>query len=243
AGGSLESDAWTIMGYMGYSVGASGHVDFIVGYTDSDYDQQRTVRYSIQAVDPAMGFAAIPGVFTSVNQNALSETESDEVFVDVVIGNDWSFDTTILGGYVGAAYGDTTIDGFRERMSNPSAPGSGLGLFIDEQNPESLIAKVGSTLTFTLPMSFGNLYPYVMGEYLHEFKNDNDNITGGFVDDSNAFRFSLSTDAPDRNFFNVGAGVIAPLSDEGSMFLRYQGLVGYEDLTLHVVELGIKLGF
>lgn len=116
-------------------------------------------------------------------------------------------------------------------------------LFIDEQSPQSLLARAGAELRFTVSLPYGPVFPYVLAEYVHEFKNDNDPISGGFVDDPNQFRFLMPTDAPDRDFANIGAGIIAPLGDTTSLYLRYQGLVGYRDLSLHGVEFGARFGF
>lgn len=36
---------------------------------------------------------------------------------------------------------------------------------------------------------------------------------------------------------------MSPVSANGLVFLRDQALVGYEDLSIHAVELGVKIGF
>ncbi len=86
-------------------------------------------------------------------------------------------------------------------------------------------------------------FPQVSVEYVHEFKNNNDPITGRFIADTSGTTFTLLTDAPDRNFVNVGAAMTAVLTDSMTGFFRYQGLFGYEDLEVHAFEVGVRVGF
>ena len=65
------------------------------------------------------------------------------------ISHDWRADSVTYGPYIGISHADTEIDGFSERMSNPTAVGSGWTLFVDEQDVESLMTKLGAVATFT----------------------------------------------------------------------------------------------
>jgi outer membrane autotransporter protein len=86
-------------------------------------------------------------------------------------------------------------------------------------------------------------FPQVSVEYVHEFKNNNEPVTGRFVNDISGTTFTLLTDPPDRNYFNFGAGLTAVLTDTTTGFVRYQGLFGYEDLDVHAFEVGVRLSF
>ena len=81
-------------------------------------------------------------------------------------------------------------DAFRERMSKPGAPGSGLGLAINEQSYESLVTSLSGTVSRDLN---GRTFPYVLARYSHEFRNDNSEVVGHFIDDPNV----VQCDAPD----------------------------------------------
>jgi len=229
-GGTLDSDTRTFLVYASYTPSPATYVDFSAGYTGGDYDQDRRIFY----FDP---FNA-----AQIDQTAVSETNSDEWFVsatlgyDVVVGHD-----VVVGTYGRVDYADIEIDAFTETMSNPApgANGSGLALAVDAQSFESLTTTFGATIT----RAFGRWYPYAMGEYVHEFKNDSDPLTGYFVQDPNQRRFSLATDDPDRNFFNFGAGILRTFPGDTAVFARYQGLVGYEHLSLHAFEAGVRWRF
>jgi len=183
-GGDLESDTWGVYGYGTYYPSSGTYIDYTIGYSESSHDQNRNINYSIQQISLATlattGPISLPGI-TTVNQVASSDTDSNEFSVSGTIGHDWRSESVTYGPYIGISYADTEIDGFSERMSNPTAAGSGLALFVDDQDVESLTTKLGGAATFTWQGPWGPVFPYLMAEYSHEYKNSTDPITGGLI--------------------------------------------------------------
>ena len=83
----------------------------------------------------------------------------------------------------------------------------------------------------------------IFGEYSHEFKNDAEAITGQFINDSTNTKFRIEGDGPDRNYFTFGGRATASFGNGRSAYAMYQGLAGYENLTLHNFEVGVRLDF
>ena len=230
-GGDLESDSYSYFAYWSMYPDDFWYVDAIVGYTNNDHEQTRNIAYSI---------AALGGGTTTVNNAALSDTESDEISVSVTAGRNFYLDSWTLSPYGRIEYADIEIDGFTERMAQTTTFGSGLAVRIDDQDFESLMMTLGAAAT----AQWGErVFPRLSIEYVHEFKNNNAPITGHFVNDSSATRFVLLTDKPDRNFVNVGTGLTALLTDNTTGFFRYEGLFGYKDLDVHAFEVGIRVNF
>ncbi len=227
-GGNLESDSLSVFGYWSFYSG-DWYTDVMVGYTDSDHDQARNTIYAIGA--------------TTVNNSALSSTQSDEISASIAVGRNYGYNRWTLTPYGRFEFADTNIDGFSERMSAPGAAGSGFALAIDEQDVQSLTMTFGGTATTEVQTPGARLYPSLTVEYVHEFDNETDPITGRFVVDPTGTTFSLLADDADENFFNIGAGVTAVLTDRTAGFIRYQGLVGYDDLAVHAFEIGLRTRF
>lgn len=246
--GKLDSDSWGIYGYGSYYPGANTYIDYTIGYSSSSFDQDRRISYTIQQVNVAPALAGVgppivlPG-FSTINQTAISDTDSDEFSVSAMVGHDWQSGDLTIGPYFGIYYADVDIDGFSERMSDPTAAGSGLALYVDDQKYESLTTNLGAIATYLFQGPYGPIVPMLMFEYVHEYKNTNDALTGGLIDDPNGLKFALPTDPPDRNYFNIGAGFTATVSDTSYFYARYNGLLGYTDLDVHAVEFGFLLGF
>jgi hypothetical protein len=61
--------------------------------------------------------------------------------------------------------------------------------------------------------------------------------------DPDAGKFRFQNDPPDRNYFNLGAGIVAVLPHGFSPFLNYRALVGYKDQSSHIGTAGVRIEF
>ncbi|MFT4564465.1 MAG: outer membrane lipase/esterase [Gammaproteobacteria bacterium] len=231
-GGELETDSTSYFAYWSFLPNEHWYVDAMAGYTENDHEQERNISYSIAAVGAA-------GT-TTVSNTALSDTDSDEISVSVSAGYNYFLNNWVLSPYGRVEYADIEIDGFTESMAQTAAAGSGLALQIDDQEFESLTLSGGVSASTQWGQSY---FPRVSVEYVHEFDNDNQPINARFVNDTSRTTFSLLTDSPDRNYFNIGAAMTAVISDTSTGFVRYQGLFGYRDLDVHAFEVGVRLSF
>ena len=80
-------------------------------------------------------------------------------------------------------------------------------------------------------------------EYLHEFENDQKSYQFRFAQDASGTVFRYVLDAPDRDYFNVGAGVVLVLPNGLAPFLNYRELLGYRHQTNHTVTAGVRFSF
>ena len=226
-GGTMETDSYGGFAYGTYTFAAGGYLDGMVGYTRNGHDQTRNLAYTLG---------------TTVNQTAFSDLDSREVAGSLKLGFDHANGNWVLGPYARLDVADVQIDGYNERMSNLTAPGSGLALQIDDQSYTSIMTAFGASAGYLSAQSWGTWYPQVLIEYVHEFDNDAANITGRYVD-APTFSFSMPIDDPDRNFAHVGVSSSFVMNSGVSAFAAYQALVGYEDLTTHLVQVGMRVAF
>lgn len=172
----------------------------------------------------------------------MSDLDGTEIVGSLKLGFDHAIGNRILGPYARLDIVVVDIDGYSERMSRPSAVGSGTALRIDDQSYACITTAFGATAGYVSAQTWGIWYPQVIAEYVHEFDNDAENITGRFVD-APTFSFSMPIDDPDHDFAHVGVSSSFVLNSGVSTFLSYQALVGYEDLTTHLVEIGLRIPF
>ncbi len=226
-GGTMETDSYGGFAYGTYTFAAGGYLDGMVGYTRNGHDQTRNLAYTLG---------------TTVNQTAFSDLDSREIAGSLKLGFDHANGNWVLGPYARLDVADVQIDGYNERMSNLTAAGSGLALQIDDQSYTSIMTAFGASAGYLSAQSWGTWYPQVLIEYVHEFDNDAANITGRYVD-APTFSFSMPIDDPDRNFAHVGVSSSFVMNSGVSAFAAYQALVGYEDLTTHLVQVGMRVAF
>ena len=63
------------------------------------------------------------------------------------------------------------------------------------------------------------------------------------IEDLARERFTFENDPPDRNYFNLGAGIVLVLPHGISPFVNYRSLVGYKDQSSHTVTAGLRVEF
>jgi len=231
-GGTLETDSYGGFAYATYQVGGGWYVDVLGGYTQNEHEQVRNVAFSVLAV---------PGR-VAVDQAALSELDSDEIAGSVQIGFDAMHGAWTVNPYLGFDAADVGIDGYTERMSNGAAAGSGVALQVDDQSFTSLTAALGARIGYWKSFGWGTWYPQVMAEYVHEFDNEGDPITGRYVD-APTFSFTMGIDDPDQDYAQLGVTSNFVFDGGASAYVSFQSLVAYRDLTTHAVEIGVRVPF
>ncbi|MDH3230548.1 MAG: autotransporter outer membrane beta-barrel domain-containing protein, partial [Alphaproteobacteria bacterium] len=82
-------------------------------------------------------------------------------------------------------------------------------------------------------------------EWRHEFKDDQRTINVRFVQDLRADPqvFGFETEEPDRDFFEVGAGVSVAFDNGLQPFLSVRTLLGHDYFNSTTVSLGLRQTF
>lgn len=234
-GGSLGTNIYSLSLYGTFYPSDAWYVDGAIGGGFANYDQKRAVRYSIAALPAGSGS-------TTVDQTAKSDFDGSQFSATASSGYNFNRDGWTFGPYGRLQYLVAHVDGFRETVTGGGTP-CGCALQIDGQTFNSLTLAAGGQVSKAISMSWGVLVPYANAEYIHEFKNDVQNISGRFREDTTGTTFILTPDNPDRNYVVAGAGVSAVLAHGRSVFVSYQGLIGYNHLTVHAFEAGLRIEF
>lgn len=139
------------------------------------------------------------------------------------------------GPFLGLAWLDQTVDGYRENGSlSTSMNFSGF-------DRDSLIARGGYHVTGTLDWDQVGLRPYAGVAYEKEFKDDPISVTAG----SNTMpgRFTLSGFTPPRHWASADLGLVVSLYEKVSAFAGYSGRFGSESREDHRLNLGLRMTF
>jgi outer membrane autotransporter protein len=228
-GGSFANDAYGVAVYGSVAPVANLFVDGLVGYTRKSLSLER--RVDITA--PGVG-----GGPDRVARGLLSgDTDADEVKAGLHAGYDFVLGAFTIGPRLGVTYRDTTIDGFSE------TGGTGIELVYSRQNETSLTTSAGFFASYAIGTGFGVVIPQVTGDYVHEFLDDQRSIHFSFKEDLLRRRFLFRNDPPDRDYVNLGAGVVVVLARGIAPFLNYRALVGYRDQSSHTVTAGVRIEF
>jgi uncharacterized protein YhjY with autotransporter beta-barrel domain len=144
------------------------------------------------------------------------------------------------------------INGYTEQGS------TGLELTYQDQFIESFQSVLGVQAIAPLSWRYGVLVPQINADYIHEFANsqrlinvkfaqDNRNPALGNTGEFGSFssqtptRFTFQNDGPDRNWFNLGAGLVAVLPNGYQPFVNFRAMVGNSQFTNYVWTFGLRM--
>jgi outer membrane lipase/esterase len=173
----------------------------------------------------------------------------------------------VIDPHIGLTYDNVTIDRFTESdTGNESGQGiQGVGamnLAFDEQEIKSFRATLGVQFSKNVNTSFGSVRPTFSVDWHHEFEDDprelrvkyaledtlidaavvvpgaTNDFALGF--DCTVSCFSLFSEAPDSDFFVLGAGVAASHQNGIQSFLMLEGLLGYDNLSTYALTIGLR---
>jgi outer membrane lipase/esterase len=229
AGGSFENDAYGLTLYGSVAPVRSLFIDGLVAYTRRNLTLERQVDIFIPGI--------LGGPARAARGRVSSFTAADEVKAGVHAGYDFIIGALTVGPRAGVDYRDTTIDPFGEHGT------TGVELFYRRQNEKSLTTSAGVFTSYAVSTGVGVLIPQLTGEYIHEFLDDQRSIRFQFREDPLQRRFLFQNDPPDRDYFNLSAGVVMVLPHGVAPFVNYRTVLGYRDQSSHTVTAGVRFEF
>jgi outer membrane lipase/esterase len=237
--GKVDVDDLSVSLYGTYYATNQFYVDGIATVGWSSYDLERRIRYSIPTV-PAVGTG-----ITTVDQVATADPDGFGFGIGAAAGYDFHWGALTAGPIGRVNYARSEVDGYREQI-NAAGAGFGLALDVESQTVESLVTGLGAQVSYAVSTAIGVIVPQLRFEWVHEFLNDARTYKSRFVNDptpSAATTIQWGTDAPDRDFFNLGAGVAATFARGISAFVYYETVLDLRDVTQHRVAGGVRVEF
>jgi len=223
SGQDFSSAAYSVMAYGTYYIGDSFYLEGTAGYGYLDYDSSRRI-----VINSNTGAA-------SVNRTAEADFDGHQVMATGGLGYQFSLEGFDITPYARGSYSRLWVGAYQESGA------WGLDLAFDDQTIDSLTSDLGLQVSKAVSTDFGILLPTIWGDWIHEFLNDNGGSTISYKHDPTGLSaFTASTDDPDRDYFQVGVGLVAALPGGWSPFANFQTILGLEDLTSHLFTIGVR---
>ena len=214
-GGEFGIDSFGGLVYASYYPTDASYIDAVIGLAGKG----QTLDRRVVANNVILG-------------NAEGDTIGFEFQGSLSGGYDFAFDNITIGPRVGVNYLRTELNGFTE-TGNP------LALSYEDQVEDSLTTTAGVQASIAISTSIGVIVPQASAEYVHEFLNDRRTIHAVSTDGT-ATPVDFVTDPPDRNYFNIGGGIVFVLPDGIAPFLSYSAQVANRFEELHTLTAGVR---
>ena len=216
--GEVSSKGLNLSAYAGFTLGGF-HADGILSYGWMHYDTERNL-------------------FDGTNKvTAKASPGGDQFSVAGNTGYDFSFGALTVGPSLRVTYVDVQVERFTERGGGP------FNLRVHRQTSESLTTALGGEVSYAISVPFGVLTPLVRFEWEHEYLAGSRLVTGTLVSDSTQTLFGARTDSPDRDYFNLGAGLTGTFRSGVSAFFYYETVLGRDRITNHSFTAGVRFEF
>ena len=222
-GGGFDLDSYGFLVFGTFLPLDEVFVQITAGWARKEYDRRRFSTFT-------EGNATFGGGPIKADHHA------DNLEIGALAGYDYVIDNITITPQVGFNWRHWEFDGYEERGD------TGLELRFDDDNQTSLQSVLGVRASMAISTNFVVLLPQAGFAYRHEFENDQRTTTASFVDDGieRPFRFQPNN-KPDRNFFEVTAGIGAVLPHGIQVFGNYRTLQGNRFFDSHAGTIGIRL--
>ncbi len=226
AGGGIEADTFNLSLFASYDIN-DFYIDGNFTYGWTDYDVERGVVVLSNNTSSTGG----------ANRMASADTNGDQFSVGGGFGYNFHVKAFNLRPFARLDYYHGQVDAYNESGA------FGLNLSVEEQKFDSFQSQLGAQLSYVFSSSFGVIIPQFNVAWHHEFLNDSREINARYTADFNNFALTAVTDSPDRDFATLGVGVSSVLARGTQLFLNYQTLLGYSNVTSHSFSTGVRLEF
>ena len=218
--GRMETDAFEFSTYGSYFLPSDYYVDWVLSYALHSFDSTRRIKLA------------------SFDTTADSSPEGDQYGVSLGFGKDIAIQEFIINPYIRLEYLNTSVNKFRE------SGGGGLALEFANQLIESASTTLGGQASRAISTPWGIVSPSLRFEWVHQYMDDSRLIQARFSQAvAGTGTFSVLTDNPDRDYFNLGGSVAVNLTEGRAGYLRYEYRLGQSQITDHTVELGARIPF
>ena len=234
-GGSLNADSFSVSGYFTWYHNNDFYVEGSLGMDWLSYDLSRNIAYQIAD--------ATNTSTTSVNQTLTASPDGHQTSLSLSLGKDFARGAWSVSPYVRGVYSHLSLSAFSETARDPNAPGSGLATSIESRSLTSALLIGGARVSYTTSFDWGVLVPNATVEWNHELKNDPQTIVARFLADPTQTPMTITDQAPDSNYFNLGLGLNAVLPKGRSAFLLWEHLAGYSGAHENRYSIGVRIEF
>ena len=216
--GSMKTSNNSLTMYSTWLPSESVSVDGYLGYGKLNFDSNRHVEFGL------------------ISGTTSGKTNGHQVMAGLSTSYQKDVGRLNLSPFINLDYIKTSIDGYRESGT------TALEMRYFDRSTISMTTSLGARLSTSYGYDWGTLSPTTRLATVHEFQNNSKQITNELVG-TPGYGFTVTTDAPDRNYLNFGFGVSAAFNGGTQLFLDYDKRAQDRLLSSWAVSAGVLVGF
>ncbi len=211
------------------SVGSTS-VSVYGNYTQDKFYSDALLNYGWNNFTVARNIR-VPG-FTPATANP----SGNQLSLRVNGGYDFGSNGLSFGPIAGIRYTKVNIDGYTEKN------GDILNLKVNPQDTDSLIVNLGAQISYPFKANFGTISPYLAGTFEHELAQNGRQVVTELVTQP-GIPMRSNIGANDRDFIRLSTGVQTEFTNNLSVNLGYETIVGKENFSDNYLNAKIRYQF
>jgi len=224
-GGHFDVDSYGVLAFGSFMPIDKTFIQVSGGFFDRSNERKRVARFDSDDVIP----------FSRTGRPD-ADFDANEFSAGILSGYDYSSGGATVGPRVGLNWAHTKIETYSEGGGD-----SGLELTFYDNDVTSLQSSIGLGGSVATSTDFGVVTMQGALDWKHEFDQDQRNIEVSFVDDTRAKRFTYQTEKPDRDFFELNAGVSVVLPKGMQGFVNFRTLLGHSYFDSYAGTIGMRI--
>ena len=155
-------------------------------------------------------------------------------------GYTFPFGALVLTPIARFLYQHTGVDALTEEGAQ------GADLAFGSSSVNTVLTFLGADAQYTIPTSFGPLYPVARFHWAHQYSPGNTAVSVAYSNDTSSTllsSFILPGVPTSRNYFDLGVGVSLQLSGTASGFVNYDAILGINNTTYNSFTVGVRFTF
>lgn len=155
-------------------------------------------------------------------------------------GYSFPFGALVLTPIARFLYQHTGVDALTEEGAQ------GADLAFGSSSVNSVLTFLGADAQYTIPTSFGPLYPIARFHWVHQYSPGNTAVSVAYSSDNSSAllsSFILPGVPTSRNYVDLGAGVSLQLSGSAWAYINYDSILGINHTTYNSFTAGVRFTF
>jgi len=226
SGGTFDTDSYGPIVYTSFSSGGNFFAEGLLSYVKREASNDRLRSYTNE-------------LGTEYSGKVSADRDENQIELGLLLGYNYPIRQFTIGPRFALDYSHTDFESYNEKG------GTGLELEYKADSRESLQSKLGVQAAMSISTAFGVLVPQLGANWIHEYSDNQRSLRVQFVQDlrETPTVFSFQTDKPDRDFFELSAGVSAVLPHNIQAFVNYRILADHNFYDSQAGTVGLRVTF
>jgi uncharacterized protein YhjY with autotransporter beta-barrel domain len=225
--GNFDVDSYRFLAYGSFLPVANLNVQVSANYGIVSTERDRGAAF----VEETSG-----GVFTAIG-TPKADFDADQYGVFVSAGYDFPIGTVTLSPRAAYEWQRIAYETYSESGF------SGLELKYQDFDITSSLSSLGLLGSIAISTTYGVLVPQASFDWKHEFDLDQQDLDVSFVDDTRSEKFEYENEKPDRDYFEINAGLVFTMPRGFQIFGNYRTITNHSIFDARAGTVGVRYDF